>query len=75
MQLRSHRDNKFVLFLRFTHTKKYNRFCSSWLRTDTDVDLLFVYFYMHAIDNLTTLSNGSLGSRNDEERREVRYVL
>lgn len=30
---------------------------------------------LYSSTNLTTLNNGYLGSRNDEERSEMRYVM
>jgi hypothetical protein len=36
---------------------------------------IFYYTFLNWIDKITTLSNGYLGSRNDEERSEMRYVM
>jgi hypothetical protein len=37
------------------------------------MDLVHTFNYLNV--KFTTLSNGYLGSRNDEERSEMRYVM
>jgi hypothetical protein len=45
----------------------------------SSVMLMRLVFFLHGNDTIkqpkTTLNNGYLGSRNDEERSEMRYVM
>jgi hypothetical protein len=55
----------------FVHGHAHTLTFSQMYSCTTDV----LFNEIQLIEQMTTFSNGSLGSRNDEERSEMRYVV